>query len=187
MSALKSRPATTGEINPLATKKCGKCKKHKDLSEFSDREATKSDGLQSWCKGCIVETQEATAIRNARHVQEYLKTHHCVTFGCGQSNPWMLDFDHIDRSTKYKSVSQLVKQGASIAVINEEIAKCQILCANCHRMKTAEEGRYNSGIIDWDDPFMAAEAKRPVNIWWSSLYFTLMRLRSVLTISLRRL
>ena len=45
-----------------------------------------------------------------------------------------LDFHHIDRNTKIENVSTMVHNGNfSIDDILEEIGKCEVLCANCHR------------------------------------------------------
>lgn len=48
-----------------------------------------------------------------------------------------LQFHHL--GNKKASVSALVAGGASWARIEAEIAKCEVLCANCHRLRTARE------------------------------------------------
>jgi len=56
---------------------------------------------------------------------------------CGYNeHAFALQFDHIDPKTKYKPVASLVGQQAGIKVIEEEIAKCRVLCANCHAIHT---------------------------------------------------
>jgi len=56
---------------------------------------------------------------------------------CGGSFPVVcMDFDHRDPGTKNHNVSDLVKVG-SVRILEEEIAKCDIVCANCHRIRTA--------------------------------------------------
>lgn len=53
---------------------------------------------------------------------------------CGRHfSPCQLDFDHV-RGSKYKEVSQLISR--SWATIETEIAKCDLVCANCHRKRT---------------------------------------------------
>lgn len=59
---------------------------------------------------------------------------------CGESAIEVLDFDHI-RSDKRMSVMRLVHIRASAESVRDEIAKCQILCACCHRLITAERRR----------------------------------------------
>lgn len=56
--------------------------------------------------------------------------HECVR--CGESRPAALDFHH-DSETKREGVTQMVNHGYSRARIEEEISRCTVLCANCHR------------------------------------------------------
>jgi hypothetical protein len=55
-------------------------------------------------------------------------------FDCGMSNHIVLDFDHL-RDKKY-NVSRMVHDGFSWKAIKREIEKCQVVCANCHRIRT---------------------------------------------------
>jgi hypothetical protein len=50
-------------------------------------------------------------------------------------HPAAMDFDHV-RGDKFASVSQLVAYGYGIASIDSEIAKCDLVCSNCHRIRT---------------------------------------------------
>lgn len=55
---------------------------------------------------------------------------------CKQTfDPVCMDFDHV-RGVKRKKIVQLVNDGYSKDVILEEIAKCELVCANCHRIRT---------------------------------------------------
>ncbi len=53
---------------------------------------------------------------------------------CGENNHIVLDFDHL-RDKKY-NVSRMIHDGFSWAAIKKEIAKCEVVCANCHRIRT---------------------------------------------------
>lgn len=66
---------------------------------------------------------------------EYFTEHPCLD--CGETDPRVLEFDHINPAKKLANVSDLIHSGKSLKIIQEEIAKCQVLCANCHRRKTA--------------------------------------------------
>jgi hypothetical protein len=57
---------------------------------------------------------------------------------CGFSHPAALDFHHVDPSEKENIVSKLVSNGCFAAAM-EEVQKCIVLCANCHRVHHAEE------------------------------------------------
>ena len=68
-------------------------------------------------------------------VWNYLAEHPCVD--CGQSNPIVLEFDHVDRQAKRKTIYRLVQQAYSWAAISAEVDRCEVRCANCHRRRTA--------------------------------------------------
>ena len=51
---------------------------------------------------------------------------------CGESCSAVLEFHHLDPTQKYGNVSTMVAHGESIAVVLSEIAKCKVLCRNCH-------------------------------------------------------
>lgn len=54
---------------------------------------------------------------------------------CGVSYPpYVMDFDHA--GDKVANVSEMVAQRASVTAIDAEIAKCEVVCANCHRERT---------------------------------------------------
>jgi len=72
--------------------------------------------------------------RNKVKVLEYLLEHPCTV--CGENDPIVLDFDHLDRETKFKEVSRMLSGHYSWKKIFEEINKCRVLCANCHRRHT---------------------------------------------------
>jgi len=57
---------------------------------------------------------------------------------CGANDdPVCLDIDHIDRENKRYSIGDLPKK--SWGALASELAKCQVLCAVCHRLKTEAE------------------------------------------------
>lgn len=68
----------------------------------------------------------------------YVSTHPCVD--CGESDPIVLEFDHRDPSTKRFPITQITRY--SLEETKEEIEKCDVRCANCHRKKTAKERRW---------------------------------------------
>ena len=72
-------------------------------------------------------------IENLQKVVNYLKEHPCVD--CGETDPIVLEFDHI--RDKHKEISRLISDGVSFEMIQKEIEKCEVRCANCHRKRTA--------------------------------------------------
>ena len=73
--------------------------------------------------------------RNKEYVKAHLEKSPCID--CGISDIRVLEFDHV-RGVKHKNISDLSKHGASIKKLQEEIDKCEVRCANCHRIKTHE-------------------------------------------------
>jgi hypothetical protein len=53
---------------------------------------------------------------------------------CGFNHPGALDFHHRDPAHKDKPVADMVATKRSKKAILKEIAKCDCLCANCHRI-----------------------------------------------------
>lgn len=74
--------------------------------------------------------------RNHLYILNYFKTHHCV--GCGEADPLVLEFDHLDRENKLGDMGLMVAH-SSIKTLETEISKCRVLCANCHRRHTAKQ------------------------------------------------
>ena len=134
--------------------KCNSCGEFKDEEEYNWR--YKSRGIRhptcrecqkafrkNWYEGSAKERHKENVHARKRQVRElareyvfqYLSTHPCAN--CGEADPVVLEFHH--REGKDRSVSELVAGGYSIATIQAEIDKCDVLCANCHRKITMEE------------------------------------------------
>jgi len=75
---------------------------------------------------------------------EYLLLHPCVD--CGNGDLRVLEFDHV-RGVKLFSISDAVRRQLSQKKIEEEILKCDVRCANCHRIVTAERGGWHNSIM----------------------------------------
>lgn len=58
-------------------------------------------------------------------------------FDCGESNPIVLEFDHVT-GNKADNIADMVNKSYSTETIKQEIRKCKVRCANCHRIKTHE-------------------------------------------------
>lgn len=73
-------------------------------------------------------------------VIRYLLKHPCVD--CGFKDVRVLEFDHV-RGKKRANISKLTGQGKSEMVIAREIAKCDVRCVRCHRLRHFREARWN--------------------------------------------
>lgn len=61
----------------------------------------------------------------------------------GKFDPCVMDFDHIDPSKKKANIGVLARR-SDMKHLMEEISKCEIVCANCHRLRTKRKGHYFS-------------------------------------------
>ena len=69
-----------------------------------------------------------------KHIREYKESFGCID--CGEKYPYyMLDLDHITNDKNF-SVSDYRNHTTDIELIKLEIAKCEVVCANCHRIRT---------------------------------------------------
>ncbi len=62
---------------------------------------------------------------------------------CGESHPATLQFHHRNPQKKDFNLSEAVRQGYGVERIKREIAKCTVLCANCHAKIHYESARQN--------------------------------------------
>lgn len=70
---------------------------------------------------------------------------------CGRKwPPVAMDFDHI-RGVKHKSIAQLYSGAYKLELVKEEIEKCEIVCACCHRVRTLARGQNKTAPAH--DPF----------------------------------
>jgi hypothetical protein len=76
---------------------------------------------------------------------EELKSVPCMD--CGQTfDPFCMDFDHV-RGEKFANISELARDQVSWQRILDEIEKCDIICSNCHRLRT--KARYPKNLIEF--------------------------------------
>jgi hypothetical protein len=131
-------------------KTCTGCSTEKDSGEFNKRKDSKS-GLSSRCKTCLKGDRKKYGhykdISNARRrrnkslnrdkYQDFLLTQSCKD--CSEDNPVVLEFDHTNPSIKSYNVSQMVHDNMTWNSIKKEIDKCEVVCANCHKIRTAHQ------------------------------------------------
>lgn len=82
----------------------------------------------------LYKAQKKHRIKVRSMLFSFLSTKVCID--CGENDPIVLDFDHIDRNNKFKTVAKMLSGHYSWLSVYREISKCEIRCANCHRRKT---------------------------------------------------
>lgn len=121
---------------------CGRCGVVKPHAEFYP--SLVSSGKSGWCKDCVrtyyralhasrphwhAEIQRKQRARKRAYVREFKRQ--CVQ--CGESHPAVLDMHHTDPEAKSFNLSWGAANNRSLSKLDREIAKCVVLCANCHR------------------------------------------------------
>jgi hypothetical protein len=157
----------------LGLRRCGRCNRSLPLTDFN-RHPT--DGYQWWCRDCFRayfrargqlhrdQTHDARRRRRQRaraFIRDYLETHPCSD--CGVSDPVILEFDHV--GPKRAHVGLLSGDGTSLRRIKSEIAHCEVVCVNCHRIRTATRGdswRLDPMSLDRDPAFTPGERRNMV-------------------------
>jgi len=128
-------------------RRCIRCAKLKDESGFNIRSQERGL-LQSVCRNCQQEQGRERYANNMENVKEinrsarqrskeearhfifdYLSDKACSD--CGESDLYVLTFDHV-RGEKKANISDMVSQGYSIASIENELEKTDVVCFNCH-------------------------------------------------------
>lgn len=126
-------------------KTCSKCNIEKLESEFNK----KKNALQAFCKLCnsqslkehykknkeyYLSKSRTVKNRTKKWLLDFLSDKHCVD--CGVANPIVLTFDHKDPKTKEICIARA--HSYSLKKLQQEIIKCEIICANCHAIRTAK-------------------------------------------------
>ena len=111
-------------------KQCSACKKYKPEAEFHWRDKAHTK-LNSKCKKCS--NARMTELRRGRYdkIADYKASKGCKI--CGENRPWCLDLHHVNSDDKEKTISDMLRKNVSWIKILTELAKCEVLCANCHR------------------------------------------------------
>jgi hypothetical protein len=142
--------------------RCGRCAQTKPVDQFhrstkfgkrsSQPRYAARDYRASYCKSCAYAAQLEQKARNPEYYNEYsrrryrersemvdvLKNRPCADCGV-QYPPVAMDFDHLGEKTF--SIG-LMKGKCSMEKLAAEIAKCEVVCANCHRIRTHARKHY---------------------------------------------
>lgn len=132
---------------------CCWCQTEKPFSDFHRR----GTGYQSACKTCRKiqdknryasdpESHAAIRVKRKRELaiwaMELKRNKPCTD--CNNSyHPVAMQWDHVSDNKKV-NVSDMPRNGYSRDRVLEEIAKCELVCANCHSVRTYNRRLSNS-------------------------------------------
>ena len=137
------------------TRRCSKCQRWKPhTSEFWIPDARKPSGFRAICKICRNTYQKVSRAAQAsqqgrKYTQrdEYTKRQKKAMVAalkgatpcadCNRNYPAVcMDFDHRPGENKMGQIAQMLNMTFTWRDILEEMAKCDLVCANCHRIRT---------------------------------------------------
>lgn len=117
-------------------KPCWTCRRELPLSEFFRNCRTK-DGHLNHCKRCFSDKHSVGRSERAKRDRAYfqaVKVERGCT-DCGyRTHAVALDFDHLPGAMKLYRIACMA--GLRRELIDAEIAKCEVVCSNCHRVRT---------------------------------------------------
>jgi len=138
-------------------KTCSRCKRSLLISDFNWRNK-KAKKRQYHCKICqrtlqnafyrktpeyqdsVKTAAKARKLKIKRQYLQYLKKQQCID--CNESNHVVLTHDHRDPAIKTECVSIMVQRSNGWKNIQAEIAKCDVVCFNCHAIRTAKTQKW---------------------------------------------
>jgi len=102
--------------------------------------AANADKVRGYWRAWYARNRAAVGLARRRRkaeVRHFIQAHkaalRCVD--CGENHPATLDFHHTNPAEKERSLGDIGKYGWSRTKVLAEIAKCVVLCANCHRKR----------------------------------------------------
>lgn len=99
------------------------------------------------CRECARRTMRESYRENVEFLHEYKLERGCVDCGY-REHAEALDFDHLPGVEKSFTIGQVgIRKNRDVLLA--EIAKCEVVCANCHRVRTKRRGSSKDG--GWRD------------------------------------
>lgn len=138
---------TEGNSSTLSSQKvCSRCKVKRPIEEFNFR--NRSTGVRHrYCRECgkhftrnhykrnksqYIARSMRSNIKRREYLQQ-LKSRPCAD--CGMQYPYyVMDFDHREDEEKVFEMNRVAY--VSMRALKQEIKKCDLVCSNCHRVRT---------------------------------------------------
>ena len=109
--------------------RCKPCRREYDRAYHANR--SDSEKLRK------VDLQAERYRKNLLWVREIKAKRQCVV--CGVSDYRVLHFDHLPEHEEAISITDALRKGYSKQRMLQEIAKCEVICANCRSIRTFEK------------------------------------------------
>lgn len=126
-------------------KTCFVCEKNPAKGKSGRCVGCKAEYNREWYKKNKKKHRASVDKNNQRYVESIRqlvrleKERPCAD--CGRRYPYyVMDFDHV-RGKKEGDVGRIASSSKSIEKVKKEIAKCEVVCSNCHRERTHKRSR----------------------------------------------
>lgn len=121
---------------PLPGRRCYECRKTKDATSFSRHRSGGIEFYNRRCNSCRGKRQYGTQkVRDKKRLVELAKDQPCVV--CRQRFPLVaMDLDHVKGCKRFNASSAWRWAAKERLVV--ELAKCEPICSNCHRVRSQE-------------------------------------------------
>ncbi len=86
--------------------------------------------------------KQRLARERGAYLIEFFALHPCVD--CGERDPVVLEFDHLQ--DKSFNIGSAIRDRNWQSIL-DEIAKCEVVCSNCHRRRTARRGSFTRSLL----------------------------------------
>lgn len=144
-------------------KQCKVCKQRKDDDKFTTK--NKLNGTtQDECKDCCnayqrewykknteIHKQRVSKVKEKQKTEAYKIVYAAKSIPCKDCGrtypPYIMDFDHLPQYEKKYEISSIAGGRYPISTLKDEIAKCDVVCSNCHRERTHQRG-YSTKRVD---------------------------------------
>ena len=135
-------------------KQCNECHIEKVITDFSFRHAIRNIRRHN-CKDCCAMYSRNHYLANKdeyyqRHVAKRrrlrvwlskLKDNPCIDCDT-RFNKHLMHFDHLPEYDKFADISEMIADGRSKTAIQAEIAKCELVCLDCHSIRTVDRKQH---------------------------------------------
>ena len=137
-------------MQDATTRTCRRCKVERPLTAFyieaERRQATRRGRTtisERHCRYCQQEKMAAARAPRQAIADTAKRESGCVDCGLRPEILQVLEFDHRDDEPKLFDVSDRMTSG-NLEDLKREIAKCDVVCANCHRIRTVKRNQFGA-------------------------------------------
>ena len=115
---------------------CTSCNQSLHITKYKKRGGRQSHTYHSMCNRCLYIRYTRPGVEEkTKEIHEYQMEKGCIDCGF-KGHPAALEFDHIPGTEKKFNIGEEIGNRSREALW-EEILKCDVVCANCHAIRTA--------------------------------------------------